>query len=158
MGDEAQWGSDNWPDAPEAPGQAAILALVNFHLIAEAPLAIRLHLLTVIPAFALGTWLLFLSRKGSPPHRALGFAYLGLMTVTAVIALFIQALRPGHWSWIHLFVPLTFWSVSMAIWRIRKGDIAGHKRAMHGLYFGGLLIAGGFTFFPGRLMYRLFFE
>ena len=46
----------------------------------------------------------------------------------------------------------------MAIWRIRKDDIAGHKQAMYGLYFGGLLIAGGFIFFPGRLMCRLFFE
>ena len=28
---------------------------------------------------------------------------------------------------------------------------------MIGLYFGGILIAGGLTFLPGRLMYRLFF-
>ena len=80
------------------------------------------------------------------------------MTVTAVTAMFVQSLRPGHWSWIHLFVPLTFWGVFAAIWRIRKGDVAGHRKAMFGLYFGGLLIAGGFTFFPGRLMYRLFFS
>jgi uncharacterized membrane protein len=27
-----------------------------------------------------------------------------------------------------------------------------------GVYIGGLIIAGAFTFYPGRLMYRLFFE
>ncbi len=79
------------------------------------------------------------------------------MTLTAALAIFIQEDRPGQWSLIHLFVPLTFWGVFAAIWRIRKGDGVGHRRAMFGLYIGGLLIAGGITFFPGRLMHRLFF-
>jgi uncharacterized membrane protein len=131
---------------------------MNTHLISSAPLAVQLHLVTVIPAFLLGTWLLFVSRKGSYWHRALGFGYLALMTLTAIIAVFIQELRPGQWSWVHLFVPLALWGVFAAIWRVRKGDIEGHKRAMFGLYFGGLLIAGGFTFFPGRLLHRLFFS
>ena len=130
---------------------------MNLRLIAEAPFAIQFHLATVIPAFLLGTWLLFFSRKGAPVHRKIGFVYLTLMTVTAIATMFIQAIRPGHWSLIHLFVLLTFWSVFMAIYRISKGDVEGHKKAMIGLYFGGLIIAGGFTFFPGRLMYRIFF-
>ena len=37
-----------------------------------------LHLATVVPAFAIGTWLL-VRRKGSPSHRALGRVYLVLM-------------------------------------------------------------------------------
>ena len=131
---------------------------MNMGLIASAPLAIQLHLVTVLPAFALGSWLLFISKKGSPWHRKLGFVYLTLMTVTAIIAIFIQSLHPGHWSWVHLFVPLTFWGVFAAIWRIRAGDVKGHQRAMFGLYFGGLIIAGGFTFFPGRLLHAIFFS
>ena len=35
-----------------------------------------LHLATVAPAFAIGTWLL-VRRKGTPGHRALGRVYLG---------------------------------------------------------------------------------
>ena len=131
---------------------------MNMGLIASAPLAIQLHLVTVLPAFVLGSWLLFISKKGSPWHRKLGFVYLILMTVTAIIAIFIQSLHPGHWSWVHLFVPLTFWGVFAAIWRIRAGDVKGHQRAMFGLYFGGLIIAGGFTFFPGRLLHAIFFS
>ena len=79
------------------------------------------------------------------------------MTVTALLSTQIQQLRPGHWSPIHIFVPVTLFGVAAAIWRIRAGDVAGHQRAMYGVYFGGLIIAGAFTFFPGRIMYQLFF-
>lgn len=37
-----------------------------------------LHLAAVVPAFAMGMWLL-VRRKGLPSHRALGQAYLVLM-------------------------------------------------------------------------------
>lgn len=131
---------------------------MNWQLIASSPLAIQIHLATVVPAFALGTWLLFISRKGSPLHRKLGYVYLTLMTVTAIAAIFVRELQPGRLSWVHLFVPLTFWGVFAAIWRIRAHDVKGHRSAMLGLYIGGLLIAGGLTFAPGRLMHRLFFQ
>ena len=38
--------------------------------ILDAPFAVKLHLATVVPAFAIGTWLIFFSRKGAPVHRA----------------------------------------------------------------------------------------
>jgi uncharacterized membrane protein len=56
-----------------------------------------------------------------------------------------------------LFVVLTYWSVFSAIWNLRRKNIRGHQMAMIGLYVGGLLIAGGLTFLPGRIMHRLFF-
>jgi uncharacterized membrane protein len=130
---------------------------MNFAPIAEAPLAIKIHLATVVPAFLLGTWLIFFSRKGAPMHRAMGVAYLVLMTVTATAAIFIRQLRPGSFSLLHLFVLLTYWSVFSALWNLRRKNIRGHKMAMIGLYVGGLLIAGGLTFLPGRIMHRLFF-
>ena len=130
---------------------------MHWELIPREPLAIQIHLATVVPAFFLGTWQIFLSKKGSPAHRSLGIVYLALMTITAIAAIFIQSLHPGHFSWIHIFVPITLIGVVSAIWRIRKGDIVGHKRAMQGVYFGGLIVAGALTFYPGRLMYRLFF-
>ena len=49
---------------------------MNVHLIANAPIAIPVASATVIPAFLLGTWLLFVSKKGSRWQRTLGFAYL----------------------------------------------------------------------------------
>jgi uncharacterized membrane protein len=130
---------------------------MNFRPIAEAPVAIQIHLATIIPAFFLGTWLIFLSRKGARSHRVIGVAYLVLMTITATAAIFIRQLNPGGFSFFHLFILLTYSSVFRAIWFLRKKNIGGHKRAMVGLYVGGLLIAGSLTFLPGRMMYRLFF-
>lgn len=130
---------------------------MNLGLVAAAPLAIQIHLATVLPAFAIGTWLIFFSTKGAHLHRRLGVAYLALMTITAVTTLFIHEIKPGQLSLIHLFIPLTLVSVTLAIWNLRRGNIPGHRNAMVGLYVGGLLIAGGFTFVPGRLMHRIFF-
>ncbi len=39
----------------------------------------------------------------------------------------------------------------------RRGDIKQHKGNMIGLYVGGLLSAGSFTFAPGRLLHSSLF-
>jgi uncharacterized membrane protein len=130
---------------------------MNFAPIMDAPLAIKVHLATVLPAFMIGTWLIFASRKGSTLHRALGFTYLSLMTVTAITTIFIRSIGEGRLSPIHLFIPLTLFGVFGALWNVRRGNIKGHRNAMLGLYCGGLLIAGGLTLLPGRLLHRVFF-
>ena len=130
---------------------------MNIEAIVQAPMAVKIYLATVLPAFAIGTWQIFLSHKGSRYHRALGFVYLGLMTVTAVAAFFIRSVGDGSMTWIYLFIPLTFFGVFGAIWNVRRGDIAGHRWSMIGLYFGGLLIAGSLAFAPGRILHRFLF-
>jgi uncharacterized membrane protein len=130
---------------------------MNFQLILQAPLAIQIHLATVLPAFAIGTWQIFFSTKGSRIHRVLGFTYLGLMTATAAAAFFIRSIGHGALTPIHLFVPLTLWGVFSALWYAHYGNIRGHRWAMLGLYFGGILFAGGLAFLPGRILHRVFF-
>jgi uncharacterized membrane protein len=130
---------------------------MNLGLVAQAPLAVKIHLATVVPAFFIGTWLIFFSTKGARVHRGLGVLYLALMSITAVTTLFIHIINPGHLSLIHLFVPLTLVGVTATIIALKRGNIARHKRSMIGLYVGALLIAGAFTFLPGRLMYSVFF-
>jgi len=134
---------------------------MNLEPVLDASLPIKIHLATVLPAFAIGTWQLFVSTKGAPVHRALGYVYLTLMSVTAVSTLFIHEVMPNSvffgFSPIHLFVPLTLFSVIGALRGAWTHNIRMHQRAMIGLYVGGLLIAGGLTFLPGRVMYRLFF-
>ncbi len=83
------------------------------------------------------------------------------MLITAIITSFMSA-RVGptlfdHLGYIHLFSFLTLYTVPGAYLDIKKGDIKAHQRKMIGLYVGGMLIAGGFTFFPGRYMYSVFF-
>ena len=130
---------------------------MDFAAVANAPLAVQIHLATVIPAFFLGTWLIFFSTKGAHLHRRIGVIYLVLMTITATAAIFVRELRPGRFTWVHLFVLLTYWGVFSALWNVKRGNIRGHQWAMIGLYVGGLLIAGSLTFTPPRIMYRLFF-
>jgi uncharacterized membrane protein len=126
-----------------------------------APLAVKVHVFTVVPAFVLGTWLIFFSRKGMRNHRAVGYAYLGLMTITAIAALFIHMI-PGidifhGFGPIHLFSILTLLGVVGALRGAWAHNIPMHKRAMLGVYIGGLLIAGSLAFLPGRIMHTLVF-
>src|SRR6185295_13902705 len=126
----------------------------------NAPLAVQIHLLTVVPAFLIGTWLIFFSVKGKTLHRALGYSYLSLMTVTAIAALFIHQTNPSGpfgFSLIHLFVPLTLFGVVGAIVNARRHNIPRHRGAMLGLYFGGLFIPGSLAFLPGRIMHQIVF-
>lgn len=126
-----------------------------WNLVEAAGWAVQLHLFTVLPAFMIGTWMIFASVKGSPTHRRMGALYMALMLVSATAAMFVRQVNPPHLSWIHLFVPLTYGSVAIALWAVRHGNIEGHRRAMVGLYVGGLLIAGAFTLAPGRLLHRI---
>ncbi len=131
---------------------------MNLKLVADASPAIQIHLATVIPAFLIGTWLIFLSTKGARYHRLLGVVFLSLMAVTALTTLFIRTINPGGFSFIHLFIPLTLFGIWRTISSLRKGNIRGHRNSMFALYFGAIVIAGGFTFLPGRLMHAIVFQ
>jgi uncharacterized membrane protein len=119
-----------------------------------------LHLFTIVPCVFMGAYLLIVS-KGTKFHRLIGKVYMVLMLITATITLFMQAkVGPqflGHFGYLHLFSILTLYSVPTAYLAIRKGQVKKHKRKMVLLYFGAIVIAGGFTFVPGRFMYELFF-
>jgi uncharacterized membrane protein len=39
---------------------------------------------------------------------------------------------------------------------IKGGKLNTHKNAMTAIFFGALIVAGLFTFFPGRLLWRVF--
>jgi len=118
------------------------------------------HLTTVVPCVFLGAYVL-LAKKGTSVHRFLGKIYMVLMLITAFITLFMPALVGpqflDHFGWIHLFSFLTIYTVPTAYTAIRKGNVRAHKRKMVLLYIGAILIAGGFTFAPGRYLNELFF-
>ena len=144
---------------------AFVSSALDLEPLLAASLAVRLHVVTVVPAFVLGTWLLFLSRKGTARHRLIGKIYLGLMGVTALAALCIRsfsdvsvAVGPLRLGLIHLFVPLTVHGIYGAFATIRDGDVRGHRAAMRGLYFGAMIVAGLLAFAPGRIMFRMFFS
>jgi len=126
-----------------------------------APVAIKLHVFTVVPAFFLGTWLIFFSRKGARRHRAVGYVYLSLMTITAITALWIHEIPAIDIVYgfgpIHIFSIVTLSGVVGALRGAWTHNIKMHRRSMLGVYIGGLLIAGTFAFLPGRIMHALVF-
>jgi uncharacterized membrane protein len=119
-----------------------------------------LHLGSVVPCFFIGA-LLMVIKKGSRLHIQLGRIYMILMLFTALVTLFMPAdVGPrifNHFGWIHSFSFLTLYTVPTAYLAIKKGKVKVHQRKMILLYFGALVIAGGFTFYPGRYLHSLFF-
>jgi len=126
-----------------------------------ASFAVKLHVFTVVPAFFLGTWLIFFSRKGARRHRAVGYVYLTLMTVTAIAALWIHQIPAIDIVYgfgpIHIFSIVTLSGVVGALRGAWTHNIKMHRRSMLGVYIGGLLIAGTFAFLPGRIMHAIVF-
>lgn len=121
----------------------------------NAPLPVKIHVATVVPAAVIGAYQLALP-KGTPFHKASGYVFLALMIATAISAFFVRSIS-GGFTPIHLFIPLTFFGVIGGLWRIRSGDVRGHRISMTSLYLGAIGIAGILTLLPGRIMNRMFF-
>lgn len=118
------------------------------------PWALRIHVATVIPALFLGGPILWM-RKGTPLHKILGRIWAMLMVTTAISSFWLQGLI-GTIGPIHFFSVVTLISIPRAIYFARKGDFVKHQRSMTGPYIG-LLIAGLFSFLPGRMLGQIAF-
>jgi uncharacterized membrane protein len=80
------------------------------------------------------------------------------MLVVSISALFIHTIRLwGPWSPIHLLAIFTLVMLPIAVWRAHRHDVEHHRRAMISLFTGALVIAGIFTFLPGRIMHAVVF-
>ena len=124
----------------------------------SASLAIQLHTYAAIGAFLLGAVQLA-GVKGATRHRALGYVWAALMAVVAVSTFWIHELKLwGDWSPIHLLAVFTLVMLPWGIYAARGHNVRRHKLTMLGLFGGALVIAGLFTFMPGRLMHQVVFS
>lgn len=131
-----------------ALGKAALGMVEGIEAYAKLP--IILHVAAVLPTIPLGGWLL-LAKKGTAMHKQLGKIWLVLMLITATTAIFIQT--SGSFSWIHLFVPLTFHAAWKVMATARAGNIKAHKNHLVRTYLLALMIPGIASFAaPGRMM------
>lgn len=130
-----------------------------------APWHIQLHVLAAVSAFGLGV-IQFAAPKGTIPHRFVGPIWVLLMAIVILTAVFIIHPRgPGepfaaHFSFIHyIFIPATTLGLVAGVARIVIGgpNLKLHGRAFLAIFLGGLVIAGGFTFMPGRIMHDVVF-
>ncbi|MBN8530076.1 MAG: DUF2306 domain-containing protein [Caulobacterales bacterium] len=128
----------------------------DFGLLAGAPVTIQVHVAGALTALIIGT-ILLLGVKGNTLHRTLGWTWVIAMATTAVSSLFIRQINGGSFSLIHLLSGWTIIALPMAVYAARKHKVLQHRRAMTGMFVGGLLVAGALTFLPGRLMWRMFF-
>jgi len=120
-------------------------------------LLVYLHLFTVVPAAAIGAWLL-VRRKGTSIHKALGRLYAVLMMITAAVSLFLPAMVGprvfNHFGVIHLLSLLVLYAIPGAVLAARQRNLSRHRRGMLMVFIGGIAIAGTFTLMPGRLMHQ----
>lgn len=122
-----------------------------------APGAIPLHAFAAIGAFLIGLGQ-FVLAKGTKAHRAVGYVWLLAMAVVTISSFWIHQIRQvGDFSWIHLLSLFVLIQLPVAVLAARRGNIAAHRRIMRGIFIGGLVIAGGFTFMPGRIMHAVLF-
>lgn len=122
---------------------------------------IAVHLTAALGALVTGPVALW-ARKGRTErpklHRAFGYAWVTLMLITAVSALFIRDFHLPNlagYTPIHLLVPLTLAGLVGAFVHLARGNIAEHRKTMQGLYVGACLVAGSFTLLPSRYLGQL---
>lgn len=125
-------------------------------LLRAAPV-IQAHAFAAMGAFLLGS-IQLMAPKGTLPHRVVGWIWVTLMLTIGVTAFFIHQIRLwGQWSPIHLIALYTLIMLPVGVLHARRHEVTSHRRTMLGLFIGGLMIAGLFTFYPGRIMYHIVF-
>ncbi|WP_333780589.1 DUF2306 domain-containing protein [Hoeflea poritis] len=120
----------------------------------QASPAIQIHVYAAVAATLLGVYV-FARRKGTRAHRLAGRMWVLLMVVVCVSSFAIHELNVwGPWSPIHILSVATLVFLALAIRFARQGRIRSHRWTMISTYAGALLIAGAFSFMPGRIMHE----
>jgi uncharacterized membrane protein len=130
---------------------------MNFDILINANQPIPIHALLAILSVVLGG-IQFWLPKGTPLHRIMGYIWIVSMFVVAVSSFFINEFRwVGPFGPIHLLSLLVLWTLYRGVAHARAHRISAHRKAMQSLYFLSLLLAGAFTFMPGRIMHAVLF-
>ena len=124
-------------------------------------LIMGIHLFSALCAMVLGPLTIWARRGRSQRptlHKWAGRLWVVLMLVAAFSALGIRNSPLAVWqgfSLVHIFVPVTFISLSVALWAVATHRIALHRRTMQNLYVFGLVVPGLFTLLPQRHLGQL---
>ena len=131
--------------------------LPDLALIGRASPVVQFHLYAALAAVGLGA-VMMTSRKGARFHRVAGWIWVGLILLVAGSSLFITGLNGDKWSLIHLLAGWTLITAPLALLAARRHKVAQHRKAMMGIFYGGVLVAGALAFIPGRLLWNVFSE
>lgn len=123
-------------------------------LLAAPPTTVA-HAFAAMAAFVLGI-AQFALPKGTVPHRTLGWCWVLLMAWVAVSSFSINTIRQfGPFSFVHVISAFVLVLLPLAVLSARRHEVRRHRRMMLSLFLGGLVVAGAFTFMPGRIMSRV---
>ncbi len=125
----------------------------------NAPLVVQLHAFAAMAALVLGI-VQFAAPKGTLPHRTIGWIWAALLLSIAISSFWIHGKSSrmiGVWSPIHLLSITVLFTVPMALLAAHRHNVRTHKIAMISIFTGALVIAGLFTFVPGRVMHAVAF-
>ena len=130
-------------------------SVMNIDALFIADNPIPSHASAAILALFLGI-LQLTRKKGTVPHKYIGYAWVFLMLYVSASSFFIYELKIiGEFSPIHFLSVFTIGSIVYAIVMIRRGEITKHKRTMTLLFYLGLVLTGAFTLLPNRIMYAV---
>jgi uncharacterized membrane protein len=123
----------------------------------EASIWVQLHVVAAVLALVLGAYQ-FLSRKGSLPHRLVGWVWIGLLAALCITSFFI----PGSWhigpvSVFHVLSVYTLWALWMGAKAARDGEVADHKSYMSWLYGLSVVVSAVIAVASGGVLYQVFF-
>ena len=138
------------PGLLEAGGTVASLALLEAVLSADNAVALA----GIVQSVALPQRRRRLMNQG----LVCAFVLRGLMVLAAVSSIFIRDYglpNIAGYTPIHLLVPYTLFSITMAFVYLARRDLSGHRKTMQWLYIGSCMIAGAFTLLPNRYLGQL---
>lgn len=117
---------------------------------------VQVHIFAALTTFTIGT-VLMLGPKGRGYHKPLGWIWVTSMAVTAISSFFMTGLNGASYSWIHGLSAWTVLALPFGVAAVRRRKIKDHRKAMTGMFFGGIIVAGLFSFLPGRVMWHMLF-
>jgi uncharacterized membrane protein len=130
---------------------------MSFAPLFAEPAVIQIHAFAAMAAFVLGI-VQFAGPKGTIPHRTIGTVWVLLMLAVAISSFWIHEIRlVGPWSPIHLISIFVLIMLPLGVWRAHTHRVNAHKWTMIWIFIGGLVVAGLFTFVPGRVMHAVAF-
>ncbi len=129
---------------------------ISLEPILTAATVIQVHVAGALSAFFIGLVLLC-APKGFRLHKTLGWSWIVAMSVTAISSFFITGLMGSSYSPIHALSAWTMIGLPFGVAAVRRKDVRKHRQTMTGMYVGAMVIAGLFSFLPGRLMWEIFF-
>jgi uncharacterized membrane protein len=124
----------------------------------EASPAIQIHVGAAVLAMGLGAWQL-LGRKGSFPHRVVGWIWVALLAAICLSSFYI----PGSWrigpvSVFHLLSVYTLWALWMGARAARRGNVADHRSYMIWIYWLSILLSAVIAVGSGGVLYEVVFS